>query len=106
MTAISTLIMVSVIYMVSFNVSAQKENEILLRRLCSQIGGSVLPTAVAVKLLSELRSKTVGQTTSFRGPLEIGELQINVYCYTQTKQVNMPTLQKWSTLATCTCAEG
>lgn len=77
----------------------QKANERILRSFCALAGGAVLPAVDALSLLTQVRSRTVGQVSLFRGPLRIGDTEIEVFAFGKTKQVNMPTLSKLSTVA-------
>ena len=71
----------------------------MLRSFCALAGGAVLPAVDALSLLTQVRSRTVGQVSLFRGPLRIGDTEIEVFAFGKTKQVNMPTLSKLSTVA-------
>ena len=77
----------------------QKGNERVLRSFCALAGGAVLPAVDALSLLTQVRARTVGQVSLFRGPLRIGDTEIEVFAFGKTKQVNMPTLSKLSTVA-------
>jgi len=78
----------------------QVANEALLRKLAKRVGGAVFSCHTAIEMLSYFRSRSINQTTLFRGPLQIGnDCTINVWSYAKTKQENMPSLKKHSQLS-------
>eukprot|EP00455_Lapot_gusevi_P048048 TRINITY_DN6592_c0_g2_i3.p1 TRINITY_DN6592_c0_g2~~TRINITY_DN6592_c0_g2_i3.p1 ORF type:complete len:729 (-),score=150.15 TRINITY_DN6592_c0_g2_i3:21-2207(-) len=77
----------------------QIENEKLLRDLAKKVKGAVFPVHLALDLMSCLRSRSVNQTTTYRGALTIGSMAIDIYAYTKTKLMPLPSLTKLSTVA-------
>lgn len=83
----------------SLRTSTQRFNEVLLKRFARHVEGSVFNATSAISVLSEFRSRSVNQVTKFRGTLEIGGTHINVWTYSKTAAMNMPTMKKQSVLA-------
>ena len=71
----------------------QKANERLLRDFVDQVDGTTSQVSDAIALMSRLR-KRVMQVTKYRGPLEIGDVKIQVATYTQTALMALPTMKK------------
>ena len=73
----------------------QKDNERLLRDMAHRCNADVFTVDSAIGLLANFKRK-VNQVTKYRGPLEIGEVKINVCSYTQTSLTNMPSMKRIS----------
>jgi hypothetical protein len=83
-------------YVVNF-VRQQQENEELLRELCGQVKGVVVPVTQAIEMMSYFRSKSVLQRTSFRGFFEVSQfVKIPVWAFKKTAEMKLPTLAKVS----------
>ena len=77
-----------------------RSNVALLNRLISDAGARVKPLGRAIEALTQLRTRTVLQRTTFRGPLEISEdLQIPLWSFVQVMEQKFPTLKKRSVVA-------
>ncbi|KAF4321686.1 hypothetical protein BBO99_00001141 [Phytophthora kernoviae] len=73
------------------------ENEKMLVSIAKEVGGEVSSVSKRMQLLAQGMKKTVGLSTKFRGPLELGNtLGIPLYCYLKTKTTTLPTLSKES----------
>ena len=72
-----------------------KDNERLLRDIAHRCSGDVFTVDSAMGLLANFKRK-VNQVTKYRGPLEIGEVKINVCSYTQTTLTSMPSMKRIS----------
>lgn len=71
----------------------QLANEQLLDDLCDLCGGSIVSLSAAMEQLDPVH-KTVNQVTKFRGPLQIGDISIQVYDYGKTMVAPLPTMKK------------
>jgi ATP-dependent DNA helicase 2 subunit 2 len=75
----------------------KQENEELLRELCGQVKGVVVPVTQAIEMMSYFRSKSVLQRTSFRGFFEVSQfVKIPVWAFKKTAEMKLPTLAKVS----------
>ncbi|TMW56844.1 hypothetical protein Poli38472_006854 [Pythium oligandrum] len=77
-------------------VSVKEENEKMLVSIAKEVHGEVASASKRMQLLAQGMKKTVGQVTKFRGPLEIGDFGIPLYCFLKTKTATLPTLAKES----------
>jgi ATP-dependent DNA helicase 2 subunit 2 len=82
----------------SMDAQIKSENEKMLVSIAREVQGDVSSASKRMQLLAHGMKKSVGQTTKFRGPLEIGTtgFGIPVYCYLKTKTTTLPTLAKES----------
>jgi hypothetical protein len=80
----------------------QAENEVMLRSLCSSIGGVIVPVNEAIELMSYFRTSAVLQRTTFRGTLQIStHMHIPVCLFGHVlSKLTLHILQVWSFLKT------
>ena len=76
----------------------QQRNERVLRDLCDKAEGVVFNVDSALSLMRTFR-RQINQVTKFRGPLQIGSVNIEVFTYTQTQAQSLPTMKKQVTEA-------
>ncbi|OQR92390.1 hypothetical protein ACHHYP_03751 [Achlya hypogyna] len=75
------------------------ENEKMLLSIAKEVAGEVVSVSKRIDFLTQGKTKTVAQTTKFRGNLEFGEtLHIPVYAFTKVLEQKLPTLSKESTV--------
>eukprot|EP01137_Pigoraptor_chileana_P000123 Opistho-2@35758 len=80
---------------------ASEEAKRVIGRLVQDVAGESFSFEVAMQNLSDFKTKTFKQTTTFRGNLEIGTtVKIPMYSYTYVSMLNAPTLKKVSPVAT------
>lgn len=79
---------------------AMVDNEKVMRDFCAQFIASVSATHSSLDAMVGTRSKSVGQVTKFRGPLEFSPaLSIPVYVYSKTLPRPFSTMKKMSQIA-------
>ncbi|KDO24367.1 hypothetical protein SPRG_10445 [Saprolegnia parasitica CBS 223.65] len=75
------------------------ENEKMLLSIVNEVHGELLSVSKRIDFLTQGKTKTVNQTTKFRGNLEFGAtLQIPTYVFSKTLEQRLPTLAKESTV--------
>lgn len=75
----------------------KQKNELLLQKICDQVGGIIIPINQAIETLSLFRSKRVLPRTCFRGCLEIGDtFKIPLWAYKKTDKTFLPSATKLS----------
>ncbi|OQS04042.1 hypothetical protein THRCLA_03685 [Thraustotheca clavata] len=80
--------------------SVKVENEKMLHSIAQEVSGEVISVTKRIDFLTQGKTKTVSQSTKFRGNLEFGDtLQIPVYVFSKTLEQKMPTLAKESAVA-------
>mmetsp|Transcript_521 Transcript_521/g.689 ORF Transcript_521/g.689 Transcript_521/m.689 type:complete len:568 (-) Transcript_521:137-1840(-) len=75
------------------------KGELLLKQLAQGTGGQILIGSEALTALNFIRKRTVSMVHKYKGPMNIGALEIQVATYGKTSVQNMPTLKKESAVA-------
>jgi ATP-dependent DNA helicase 2 subunit 2 len=77
-----------------------------MTQLVEDCDGNVFDAEEALDILSDFQTKKVKPTTIFRGPLTLGDeqkhglnaLSMEVFVYSKTMEVKLPSAKKWSAL--------